>query len=236
MKIEYRVRARALSPLKPLLAVIGLLMASIAPSAVFAESDSAFARVEVGRFSQGDLQNWDPQVFKNKTDYRLIGKPGEMVLVAASRQSASGLVKRQRIDLHKTPILNWRWKIDSGLKPADERSKEGDDYAARVYVIVDGGLFFWRTLALNYVWSASEARGNSWPNAFAGKNAMMQAVRDGNDIAERWYQEKRNVRNDFKRLHGKDLRYIDAVAIMTDTDNAGGRVRATYGDIYFSAN
>jgi len=30
------------------------------------------------------------------------------------------------------------------------------------------------------------------------------------------------------------VRYIDVIAIMTDTDNSGQQAHAYYGDIYFS--
>ena len=64
---------------------------------------------------------------------------------------------------------------------------------------------------------------------------MMLAVRSGNGQAGTWVHEKRNVREDYKRLFEKEIDVIDAVALMTDTDNAGGQAAAWYGDIYFSA-
>ena len=39
---------------------------------------------------------------------------------------------------------------------------------------------------------------------------------------------------DLQKLFGEDLSYIDAVALMSDTDNSGGQVFAFYGDIWFS--
>lgn len=48
-----------------------------------------------------------------------------------------------------------------------------------------------------------------------------------------WRDESRDVRADFRRLFGLDIRYADAVAIMSDTDNGGGRTAACYGDIWF---
>ena len=36
-------------------------------------------------------------------------------------------------------------------------------------------------------------------------------------------------------LVGEDVRYIDAVAVMTDTDDTGQQATANYGDIYFTA-
>ncbi|MDY6839762.1 MAG: DUF3047 domain-containing protein, partial [Thermodesulfobacteriota bacterium] len=36
-------------------------------------------------------------------------------------------------------------------------------------------------------------------------------------------------------LFGEEIQTIDAVALMTDTDNGKGEMTAFYGDIYFSA-
>ncbi|MFI3185219.1 MAG: DUF3047 domain-containing protein, partial [Methylococcaceae bacterium] len=43
-----------------------------------------------------------------------------------------------------------------------------------------------------------------------------------------------NVRADLTKLFKEDVHSIDAVALMTDTDNSGGQVSAYYGDIWFS--
>jgi len=62
----------------------------------------------------------------------------------------------------------------------------------------------------------------------------MMALRSSEDPLSSWHMEKRNVREDFLRLFGKEVRYIDAVVLMSDTDNTGNKVTAYYGDIYFS--
>lgn len=40
---------------------------------------------------------------------------------------------------------------------------------------------------------------------------------------------------DFEILHGKNVTHVDAVAIMTDTDNIGQYATAHYGDVFFTA-
>jgi hypothetical protein len=132
--------------------------------------------------------------------------------------------------------MNWRWRIENHLGAVNEQAKSGDDYAARVYVVVSGGLAFWRTRAINYVWASASPKGKIWPNAFAGDHAMMITLRSSSDQTGVWYIEKRNILVDLKQQFGEDMGYIDAVAIMTDTDNAHGKVTAYYGDIYFSKN
>ena len=193
------------------------------------------ARLAISDFSTHGITNWESKTFSNETVYTLEQQDQRTVLKAVSKDSASGLVKKIRVDLQQYPYLNWRWRSDSRLDGLDETTKEGDDYVARVYVVVSGGLFFWRTRALNYVWSSNREKGSSWPNAFAGDNAMMLAIRSNEDERNLWYTERRNVYEDLKRYHGKEIRYIDAIAIMTDTDNSDGHATSHYGDIYFSS-
>jgi hypothetical protein len=191
-------------------------------------------RLVVGDFSGDSLDGWQPKSFSSETDYRLFLLDQTLVLQAISENSASGLFKKQRIDLLQTPFINWRWRIENRLSLRDERSKPGDDYAARVYAVVDGGLAFWRTKAINYVWAGSSPKGSVWPNAFAGNNAIMMALRTTEDATGTWFIEKRNLLEDLRQHVDKDIRYIDAVAVMTDTDNGKGKVTAYYGDIYLS--
>ncbi|MBS3952958.1 MAG: DUF3047 domain-containing protein [Methylomicrobium sp.] len=191
-------------------------------------------RLVLGDFSGDSLDGWQPKSFSSETDYRLLLLDQTLVLQAISENAASGLFKKQRIDLLKTPFINWRWRIENRLSLRDEHSKPGDDYAARVYAVVDGGLAFWRTKAINYVWAGSSPKGSVWPNAFAGNNAIMMALRTTEDATGTWFIEKRNLLEDLRQHVDKDIRYIDAVAVMTDTDNGKGKVTAYYGDIFLS--
>lgn len=190
----------------------------------------------IGQFSQGKVDNWEKKVFAGESRYQLAQVDGRTVLKGMAKKSASGLFRKKRVDLTQTPFLNWSWRVDKPHSPLDERSKQGDDYAARVYIVVDGGVLFWKTIALNYVWSSSQPAGNYWASSYAGKNVMLLALRSNKQhLPSVWYREKRNVYKDFKRLFNKEITAVDAVAIMTDSDNSGGDVLACYGDIYFSA-
>lgn len=165
-------------------------------------------------------------------------EPSGVIIRSTSNSSASGLVKKIRVDLQKTPWLHWQWKILALEQPPgtieSETTRPGDDFAARVYLIIDGGLLFWKTQAINYVWSRQQTHESTWPNPYAGRKAMMLAVRNHQDPIGIWVNEARNVRQDLRRIFGKDIRYIDAVAIMTDTDDAGGSTSAAYANLFFS--
>jgi len=182
-----------------------------------------------------DPSTWDEEVFQGRTRYVLErADDGQNALLAVSEGTASGLVRRVAIDLRKTPYLNWSWRIDRAPGGLNERAPEGDDYAARVYVVDSGGAFFWRTVALNYVWSGSQEAGVAWPNAYTG-NVHMIAVDGAGSPLGVWRTHKRNVRDDFRNYLQREVELIGAGAVMTDTDNAGGFASAWYGKIYFSA-
>lgn len=192
-------------------------------------------RVDVGLFSQGQITGWQHKEFKGKTDYRLVELDQATVLKATSDESASAFYLPVRVDLHKTPLLNWSWRKVKSLNPGNENEKSGDDYVARLYVIKDGGVLFWKTRAINYVWSYQHTKQQVWDNPFAGSSAKMLAQRDASDAEDLWFFESRNIAEDFRELHGLDLDYIDGVALMTDSDNSGLSATAVYGDIYFTA-
>jgi hypothetical protein len=62
----------------------------------------------------------------------------------------------------------------------------------------------------------------------------MIAAESGSDRAGLWVYEHRDVRADYRWLFGEEPGRVDAVAIMTDTDNTGTNATAWYGDIWFS--
>jgi hypothetical protein len=192
--------------------------------------------VYIGHFSKGKLDNWKIKEFSGKTEYEIVNNNGESqnkVLKAISNSGASGLFIEKHIDLEKTPYLHWSWKTDKLYSNLDERQKQGDDFVARIYIVLDGGLFFWKTRALNYVWSSSFTKGQAWPNPFTA-NATMFAVESGEKNLGKWLHYSRNVQEDLKKLISKEVRYIDGIALMTDSDNAGQQATTYYGDIYFS--
>lgn len=183
----------------------------------------------VARFAGEGLAGWEVKSFKGLTGYRLVAEEGGAVLRAEARGSASGLVKTLDFDPHEYRFLNWRWKIAGIVADGDERSKSGDDYAARVYVIFPGR-FFWQMRALNYIWANRLPRDQFIANAFTSR-AMLLAVESGAERAGRWVSEERDLVADYRRVFGEEPGRAGAVAIMTDTDNTGGTATAWYGDI-----
>ena len=200
------------------------------PFALWASGD----QIDIARFSSGELSGWRSKVFSGETRYSFEHQDGRIALRADSHTTASGLFREVDIDLNKTPVLNWEWKIANILIGNNERTKAGDDYPARIYVVFSDGVRFWRTRAINYIWSNNQPIDDSWFNAYT-HNAGMIVVESGSIDVGIWKKEQRNVLADYRRLFGEEPDHVNAVAIMTDTDNTGGVARAWYGDIWFTA-
>ena len=213
---------RGREPLAPLL--LAALLA-LSPGAAVAQE------IVLGRFSAGDLAGWKPKRFSGETAYRFVkDSEGGTVLEAISDGSASGLVLERRIDLTRTPILIWRWRIERPVNPPDERSRAGDDFAVRIYFGAPGAGWISFPDSIVYVWASRQPEGSSWPNPFTEKVRMV-AVDSGAERAGQWRTHRRNMREDFRARFGRDITEITHVAIMTDSDNSRLSARAWYGDI-----
>jgi hypothetical protein len=188
--------------------------------------------VSMVHFKTDSLAGWENKEFKGKTDYRLVRENGNIVIQAYSRATASGLVKKVKLDPQLFRYLSWSWKIGGTIAKGDEKSKAGDDYAARVYVVFPGR-FFWQTRAINYIWANRLPKGESISNAFSSHTKMV-AVESGPAKAGQWVTEQRDILADYHRLFGNEPGELGAVAIMTDTDNTGSEAIAWYGEITLS--
>jgi len=180
-------------------------------------------------YGHGISKNWKEKSFRGLTHYEVVEEDGQRCIKATSNASASALYFEIDFDPKEYPFLTWRWKVSNILAKGDELKKEGDDYAARVYVVFPSALF-WRTKAVNYIWANKLPVGQAVPNPFTS-NACMIAVRSGPDHVGQWLDEKRNLLEDYRKCFGEEPPKAGAVAVMTDTDNTGEQAVAWYGPI-----
>jgi hypothetical protein len=187
-------------------------------------------RLLIDDFDQGLRSGWEEKIFSGRTLYTVVPDGAGQVLRAESQGAASGLIFRQDFDPRDYPLLTWRWKVANVLEKGDATRREGDDYAARVYVIFPHW-FPPRTRSINYIWANRLPRGEYLPNPYYG-NAMMLAVRSGSAETGRWFTERRDMVQDYRMLFGEDPPRAGAIAIMTDTDNTGESAVAWYDDLW----
>jgi len=188
--------------------------------------------IHVSHFATDGLSGWESKSFKGTTDYRLVKEDGQTVVKATSHDSASGMIRKTHFQPSKHRYLRWSWKITDTIKNGDEKLKRGDDYAARVYVVFPGR-YFWQMKAINYIWANKLTKGNFLPSVYAADSKMV-AVESGNGKAGQWLNEERDLLADYRSMFGTEPLEVEAIAIMTDTDNTGGTAEAWYGDIILS--
>jgi len=181
-------------------------------------------------FTHGLSPKWQRKSFQGETLYTLTNDGPFTALKAVSNNSASGLFYKIEYKPSQYPTISWSWKIDHTLAKGDARTKEGDDYAARVYVVFPG-FFFWQTKALNYIWANRLPKGKFIANSHTA-NAVMIAVESGPQKAGVWLHEQRDIVKDYQKAFGKMPPKVGSIAIMTDTDNTASQAKAWYGPIF----
>jgi hypothetical protein len=196
--------------------------------------------VVVGAFSAesaGALvpSGWDIQTFRSipkPTDYELVQQQDQVVLRAISEASSSGLTRRVRVDLRRTPLLKWRWRVDEAIQQGDLTQRDTDACSARVYVTF--GRVLLSTRALCYAWSSSPEAGSLITSPITGqvKNLVIQ---DQSAPLQEWLTEERNVFLDFRDAFGEVPPEVSGVAILTDGFRTNERAVAYYGDIAFGS-
>ncbi|BCX81931.1 hypothetical protein MIT9_P1513 [Methylomarinovum caldicuralii] len=228
------------------------------PMLLFLSAALAEPTVDVGVFTQAAASPpppWHVVTFAGRppTRYRIRPWDGEMAIEAISEAGMALLARPIDVDLDKTPVLCWRWRIDTPVAGADLSRKSGDDYAARVYVAFrlppESLDWFTRSklalarrvfgkavpdAALNYVWDNRHPPGTMRPNAYT-ERAMMIVVESGAPKAGRWVSEARNVRIDARRAFG-DLPFEAVLlAVAADSDDTGGHAHAGFARLCFVA-
>ena len=222
---------------------------------------AAMDELLIGNFSASAPGNnlpegWTPLIFsKNKplTRYELVKDDGTTVIKAISEASASGLIRKIKIDPEQYPIIKWKWKITNIYQKGDVTKKSGDDYPARIYIAFEYnstkvGLFEKAKFAaiklvygeyppidaINYIWESKAPVGLIVSNPFTARVRMI-VVESGKENINTWRQEERNIYEDYIKAFGETPPMISGVAIMTDSDNTGESAVSYYGDIVFES-
>jgi|TARA_B110000037_G_scaffold52190_1_gene64097 hypothetical protein len=190
-------------------------------------------KITIFNFTEDEFKTLEIKKVKGETTWSLGSDENGNFIKAEAEGKGSGLGKKVKIDLLKTPFINITWKVEKDLSGIVENSKKGHDYAARVFVIKKTGSTALSNRAINYVFSSNNDIGENWPSPYTKKSIDYVLSTTKNDL-NTWVTVKTNVKEDFLNLLGLDLNDISGVAIMTDTDNSKLKAISYYQDIYFS--
>ena len=194
----------------------------------------AVENVKIFEFTNEEMKTLQVKKVKGKTTYTFGLNENGNYLKAEAEGKASGLGKKVKINLVKTPFINITWKVEKDLSGIVENSKKGHDYAARVFVVKKTGVTPLSNKAINYVFSSNNSVGENWPSPYT-KKSIDYVLSTTNEHQNEWVTVKANVREHFKKLHDLDVKELNGVAIMTDTDNSKLKAISYYQNIYFSS-
>jgi hypothetical protein len=209
----------------------------------------------VGKFAaSGDVPtSWEVVPLRNvrPTTYRQTTVANSSAVEARFDKSMAMLARPIRIDLARTPVLCWRWFIQSVVANGDIRKKSGNDFAARVYVGFDVPetelsaaaklrLGFARRVlklslpdaAVTYVWDNRSPVGTAVKSPYSDQQQLIVAE-TGKQRVGQWVVERADVANDFARAFGGKSGRATYLAIASDGDNTQSSGRAAFADIHF---
>jgi len=212
-------------------------IASLIILTIFLSSVSAAQEKIIFEFTENELSELKVRKVRGadaKTIYTIGKNENGNYLKAVADNAASGLGKEIKIDLDDTPFINISWKVEKDLKGIKENTKKGHDFAARVFVIKKTGATPLSNRAINYVYSSNMNIDDYKPSPYT-KKSIDYVLSTTKINLDEWVTVKANVKEDFKKLHKLDVKELDGVAIMADTDNSKMKAISYYQNIFFSS-
>ncbi len=220
-------------------AIIFLLLFFVAATFSFAQGRTVLFREDFD-----SLGKWEPYYFpriKKHSRYTIEKNGRESVLRAESNGSASAIIYKGSFNVFEYPMVRWRWKVKNIYTRADPRTKAGDDYPIRIYVMFeydpnkagfgDRMLFGMAKIrfgeypplaSLSYVWSSTIEKERIITSPYTDR-AKIVLLRMGPGDVGTWKDEEVNVLDDYRKAFGSEPPSRARIAVMNDSDNTGER-------------
>ena len=179
---------------------------------------------------------------------------GKTVLFARAARAASGMMHPVKVRLVKNHQITWRWKISGLIDTADNTSRQHEDSPVRIVLTFAGDrsdlgfrdqLFFEQAKLLTghevpyatlmYIWENRQPVGTVIQNPHTGRVRMIVAESGPRRVGE-WLEYTRDIRADYIKAFGEEPGDLEAVGVLTDTDNTGATTEAYYGNIRLIAD
>lgn len=221
----------------------------------FGEKKTVLLGFRQGKDSEFLPEGWElltyPATAENEFSLTEEGK--RMVLHVKSLGSASALLKTLNVNLEEFPVLVWRWKINRVVGMAVESQKDRNDSTARIRVVfgkrvekpppvspqiekllkslgIESTAREPSGFKIDYIWGNRLPPGKvlDFPRS---RNHKIVFVESGNEMANRWIWEERNLIEDYERFFMASPPGLSAIVVLTDTDDTNEGVEAWYSSI-----
>ena len=152
-----------------------------------------------------DWQREGGMLFTPKTRFYLqedkTARDGNVLVIESKKSSAVFACDLSgKVDSNKTPLLRWRWRVKKLPPSADGRHRKKDDQAVGIYIGA-GNPFDQKAVA--YRWETETPLGH-WGKINYTKmmKVWFLCMRNKDNGLNVWYEECRNVKEDFIAKYG----------------------------------
>ena len=212
------------------LVVVALAVAAVAAAQMVVED---WSKVSVG--TKGIPPDWKGQNWGSPAyDMTVVEDGGKKVLHLKSKNEGSTISKevKGKVNLKTTPILEWSWKAVVLPTGGNSCAKATDDQAAQVYVAWPRFPEAVRSQVIGYVWDTTQPVGTICKSEKTGTVTYV-VLRSGSAELGKWHTERRNVREDFKKIYGAEPDNPGAVSISIDSNDTSSMSESFVGAVFF---
>ncbi len=175
-------------------------------------------------------QNWGSP----KYEFAIADNGGHRVLHLRSTGDSSTISRdvKGKVKLKQTPILEWTWKAMTLPKNGNACVKATDDEVLQIYVAWPRFPEAVRSRIIGYIWDTSAPVGTICKSEQTGTVTYV-VVRSGTADLGQWLTERRNVREDFRRIYGEDPGDPGAISVSIDSNDTQSTSESYVGPIVF---
>jgi hypothetical protein len=211
-----------------------VLLASAAWAADFLVEDWSTSTVGTTGLPSGwQAQSWGTP---NYALFSIDEDAGRKVLHMRSQNDGSTIAKdvKGKVNLKDTPILEWSWKMVMLPKGANSCLSATDDQAGQVFVMWPRFPEMARSRIIGYVWDTTQPVGTICKSEKT-KTVTYVVVRSGQADVGKWFTERRNVVEDFKKIYNDSADHLGAVSVSIDSNDTHSSSESFVGAIRFRA-
>jgi hypothetical protein len=210
--------------------LLGLVALAGAADGVLVEDWSAYPVGTHGLPTRWQRQSWGSPAY----DFTIVDDDGRRALHLKSHDENSTITMdiKGKVNLQSTPILEWSWKAVTLPAGGDVRHGATDDEVLQVYVDWPRAPAMVRSRIIGYVWGRV-APVDTIVKSEKTRTVTYVVVRSGPAELGQWRTERRNVREDYKKIYGEEPENPGAISVAINTNNTHSTAEAFVGAIAF---
>jgi hypothetical protein len=216
-----------------------LVLAAVAVSLLVAAAWAADALViedwKAAVGATGIPPGWQAQSWGSpKYEFKVEEHDGRAALHMKSADEGSTITRdiKGKLDVKVTPVLEWSWKAVVLPKGGNSCKKATDDQAAQVFVVWPRFPEAVRSRIIGYIWDTTAPAGEVIKSQKTGTVTYV-VVRSGAAELGKWLTERRNVREDFRKIYGEEPDDPAYLTVAIDSDDVKGTAESYMGTITF---